>query len=390
MKKITFTLITLTLLASSCNKQVEKVPEDPLCTNTLNLFAVRDVTRILDTRDGVDRGVLISLSDIDRLSHHPDSLAVPEFVSSVDYRRWNTGALSEEEWHILRKDMLKREFMILDAEYRKRFLERTGISEIDTVFVYHYAGDVLLAIPVNELNVAAVSRWWPNASQYDFHIGFHKDSLVFCELSSKDRFVYCEVSSVYYYWSLNNALVYVGQTHPFARGGMREIRWERIPAEDFPLEKSTIEADDERILRLLEWEAIRNYDNAYRYKFEHFTLFLQDFARYCGDFWGWRIRAATHLLIIDTRTDSVVVDRLIGAERGSALSDWDWVGRLFRNAPPVALNFSEIHCWFPNSNYCPVIMFLDAKVDDVYIRCDNVTAETVRERNRKSQAMAEK
>ena len=337
---------------------------------------MRRVSFILDTRDGIDRGVLISLSDIDRLSNHSDSLAVSKFVSEVDYRRWRTGTLSEEERDIFRNETLESKFMILDAEYRRRFLERTGISETDTAFVYYFAGDVLLAIPVSELNVAAVRRWWPNISQYDFHIGFHREGFVFCELSPNDKLVFCELLSVYYYWSLNDVLVYVGQTHPFARGGMRIIRWEQIPAEDFPLEKSTIEADDERILRLLEWGAIRNYDYVYRYKFEHFTLFLQGFARYSVS-WRWHIRGATHLLIIDTKTDSVVVDRLIGTERGSALLDWNWVGHLFRNAPPVALNFSEIHGWFPNSNYCPFIMFLDAEIDDVYIKCDNRTLAAI-------------
>ena len=140
MKKNAIIFIVLALIISSCNKQVEVVAEEPLCTSTLNLFTMRCVNIMLGTWDvpeseWVDRGIFISLSDIHELIRHPDSLAIPKFVSRVDYRNvWSNPASDPEESRILRNEMREREFMVLDAEYRKRFLERVNISETDSVF----------------------------------------------------------------------------------------------------------------------------------------------------------------------------------------------------------------------------------------------------------------
>ena len=371
MKKNAIIFIVLALIISSCNKRVEIVAEEPLCTSSLNLFTLRnvnDILRLWDEPEFVDKGVFISLSDIHELIRHPDSLAIPASNSGIDWRgRWSPD-LKGEELFLFFNEMDERQFFHLDEEYRRRFLERTKISETDIVFLYNYADDALLAFPVNELNVAVVARHFPHTCQYNYRIGFHMDRVLLYESDESNDFDL---------WEFERVLVYIGQAHPFARGGMREIQWRRIPTEDFPIAKSNIETDNERILYLLEYG--RRSARAYLYEFENFILFSQDILRFWSAHNRWN-PAALHLLIIDTEIDSVVVERVIP-------NGWGWYGRgtrignLFRNAPPVALGF-----WWPDwrtpSDLCPFIMFLDAEIADVYIRCDNQSTAAIIARTR--------
>jgi hypothetical protein len=366
-----YIVLSIFLFASCINNQKKENIEEPLCIKNLNIFtlwSVNDLLGLWHEPEFVDRGFFIPLSDIDRLSDHPDSLAIPEFVSPVDWgNHRHFSDFSDEELRLLSSAMLEREFLVLGVEYRKRFLERTNISEADSVFVYCYATDVLLALPVKELNVAAVSRWKPNTSQYDFRFGF--------EINSDDLIGFEEVSDS---WRiLGKLLVYIGKTHPFARDGMRAIRWSRVPVENFPLEKSNLDTDDETILYFMKYGIIDDW--GFQYEFEQFMIFVQTLSDPTD-----RLRSAKRLLIIDTETENIVTERVIylssvgrptslnfGIQSGRHNNDKNqWVGYLFRNTPPVALGFWEE--WLQNpSNLCPFIMFLDAEIDDVYIKCDN-------------------
>ena len=357
-------LLAFMLIATSCNQTArsEAETEEPLCIKSLNLFTLHIVNELLNRQgepEWLSRGAFIPLTDIHPFSNHPDSLAIPEFVSSVDWhnllRNVSRDDPAYEDFRIFQQEMREREVLKLDIEYRRRFLERTNIAETDTVFFYNYVTDVLVAIPVNEFEVVGVDRWLPNTTQWDFYFGFH----------SSYR---CEFGEIWDSHSgFDRVLVYVGNTHPFARGGLRAIRWQNIPAEDFPLEKSNIETDNERVLYLMEY-GVRE-DRAFRYEFEHFVLFSQHFMCFLSFSNRWEVRAM-HLLIIDTKTDSVVAERVIDDGFGGMLTLVGFIGYLFRNAPPVALDF-WIVAQRNRSNSCPFILFLDAEVDDIYIRCDN-------------------
>jgi hypothetical protein len=355
--------------AFSCN-QAKSEKNEPLCTKNLNIFTLRSVNDLLDLWDEpefVDRGFFISLSDIDQLSNHPDSLAVPEFVSRIDWRGRRFSELSEEELRIFSDEMFgERRFFRLDTEYRRRFLARTNISETDSVFVYCYADDILLlAFPVKKLNVSAIARRFPHHNQDDYSIGFeiHTDNLL--DLRGVNLF--------------DKVFVYVGKTHPFARGGMEVIQWRRIPSENFPLEKSNLVTNDETVLYFME-NGTRS-ERAFLYSTENFRIFLQDISL-ASDRWA----RARHLLIIDERTEDVVLERVIYSSRYGFITPLNfgieytlrvhtdirnqWIGNLFRNSPPVILGFWEVPRGMLSTS-CPFIMFLDPTIDDIFIRCDN-------------------
>jgi hypothetical protein len=136
----------------------------------------------------------VSLSDIDRLSEHPDSLTIPDLtnIENEKYERFS--------------------YVRLTSSYRARFLSRTHIAETDKVFVYSYAEDILVSIPVSDLKVVA----WLDAytspeecpcPEYYYQIGFEIE----------DKFL----TGFENYFE--NTLVHVGKNNPFVRGQVNPI-----------------------------------------------------------------------------------------------------------------------------------------------------------------------
>ena len=311
MKKITLLLLTLAFITSSCNRQVEKY----LCTNSLTLFTLINPNWWFwnwEADNYVERNSFVSLSAIDRFIDDPDLWAVPtEFVSRIDWRGRHITELSLEEWRILLDEWAERSFFRLDTEYRKRFLERTGISETDSVFVYDFAKNVLRVFQVKELNVAAAlvppSKHW----EYPYYQGQHNYRIGF-EIDDADLNEFC------WYSEAENIVVYVGKKNPFVMGQMREIRWRNIPSEDFPLEKSNLQPEDIIVPHLMEYLTRRD---TFLYESEDFMVFLQDlFFR--------SLKRARHLLIIDKETENVLVERVFRSNEG--WNDFE---------PPVAFKF---------------------------------------------------
>ena len=239
---------------------------------------------------------------------------------------------------------------ILSAEYRRQFLERTGISETDSVFLFDHFDDILFVFPVSDLDVFAALEVWAYPynqphPQYRYHIGFRMNE----ELFGRSR------------------LVYVGKTHPFVRGGLTQMMWEEISSDDFPLDKAQLDTDFFGRYHLIGGEA-------YMFEWEHFRYYLQDLR------WAWGHREGEekvwsihnwHLLVFDTRNNELVVERTFHLdERGGGLTESEarrWIqgqtGYLFQNQPPIIFGLDDIGC--------TRFIFLDPTVDDLWVLCDN-------------------
>ena len=313
------------------------------CTNDLNIFSLWRNT---------ERGIsLVSFSQIDRLSMHPDSLAIPD--------------LSDWEWE-------KYRFFELDAEYRRRFLERTGVSETDSLFVFDYTNDILLTFSVRELSVFAQLQFWSDRpsrsphsphphSQYHFHIGFgiHNDDLSAIRSPS---------------------LVYVGKMHPFVRNGMQQIVWERIDLDDFPMERAQLITVDSVFFALdpaisFVHNSVRG--EAHTFEWKHFRFFIQDWrlpneweVEYAGRNW---IIERVHLLVFNQKNDELVIEEFFCSDERHVLFERNiprwiggrWIGYLFQNKPPVVADFSDFIGG--DARY----IFLDPTMGDFLILCDN-------------------
>jgi hypothetical protein len=377
MRKTAIILSILLLIVGSCKQSIQKQeaetakqsPSDSVLitdkqeneptteidkTNEYYHFAhtSQDINlyRLWDLEYNIKRKVgFITLSEDYPLSDHIDSLAIP------DLSDWETE---------------KMEYFKLSSKYRKRFIERTKISETDTVFVYDYSTDVLRAFPVKTLNVVAYLNVYMSVdncpcNQYDYYIGFEigKDKLIgFGE-------------------SYGHVLVNIGKENPFFRGQMKAIVWKRISSNDFPLEKA-----NGTIIAELRSNAGLTKGLTFLYEFENFNYFIQSWtdAQYNGASHKMYEISKRHLLVVDKKSGEVVVEKLFENREGSLPTPLNfgiefehnveddyttfreqWTGKLFKNKPPVVFGFE----WLSFS--CPGITFLSKTEGEIGIRCDN-------------------
>jgi hypothetical protein len=269
----------------------------------------------------------VSLSDIDRLSEHPDSLALPDFNN-------NEAEGYEKYSHIE-----------LGSKYRTRFLSRTNISETDKVFIYSYSKDTIVSIPVGNLKVVA----WLNAytspeecpcPEYYYQIGFEIESKFLTGF--ENHFV--------------NTLVFVGKKNPFVRNQVKPVVWQKIDSTEFPS-------------NLISTEVNFNFGNddyehqigmSYKFENQHYQFYIQELIK---KDWQFGLR----LLVVDQKTKEKIDERLYHSGESSSFAPLDnqWVGYLFKNKPMVIFGFKLI------SFGCPSITLLGSNEKQIVINCDN-------------------
>lgn len=272
----------------------------------------------------------ISLSDIYPLNEHPDSLAIPDVeMMGID----------------------SANYFELNAEYRKRFLTSTGISESEKVFIYDYTNNIHFSFNVKELPVVACINNYAGTddwvfSQRDYMIGFEIDSIRLNDLSTH----------------YNTSLVYVGNEDPFVQNEMKPIVWKKIKHEKIPF--------SDKDLKSMPWLSRMNVGNTYKFETKEYQYFVQDLIQL-------DIINGRHLLIIDLKTNKPICERIFHDSEGTSLAPLNyispeygnlleqWTGNLFRNKAPVVFGFLYL------SFGCPAITFLDNSENDLYIGCDN-------------------
>jgi len=272
--------------------------------------------------------VFISVSEIYPLSEHPDSVAIP-----------NLGG----------KGIKDIEYFTLEAIYKERFFHRTKIAKADKIFIYDYAADNLLVLPIKALKVIACLSPYANLedeslSQSDYMIGFEIDK----------KFLN-GFKDLYFQYTL----AYIGKEGPFDKGQMKAMTWEKIDSKSFPKIKSE---DVTRLRGAIVGDA---------YKFETDTLhyFIQDFL-------GNEMNSARHLVIFSSKTKDLVFEKIYFEEDGIELAPlnfskaaynniYQWTGNLFKAKPPVIFGFTSL------SFGCESISFLHKVEKDIYIKCDN-------------------
>ncbi len=269
----------------------------------------------------------VSLSDIDRLSEHPDSLALPD-LSKNDNKEYN-----------------KYRYVELGSKYRSRFLARTNISEKEKVFIYSYSEGIIVSIPLSNLKVVA----WLNAytmprecpcPEYYYQIGFEIENKLLKGFEN-------------YY---ENTLVYIGEENPFVKNQLQRVSWEKIENTEFPSNLISTEVnfnfgnDD------------YHYDIGTHYKFENqkYQFFIQKLTK---KDWQFGLR----LLVIDRKSKQKIDERLYYSGESSSFAPLNnqWLGYLFKNKPMVIFGFQWV------SFGCPSITLLDPMEKEIIINCDN-------------------
>lgn len=290
----------------------------------LNIFTI--TTRPVGLESKETNG-FVSLSDIDRLSEHPDSLAIPDLsnIEKAKYEKFN---------HIR-----------LTSNYRTRFLSRTNISETDKVFIYSYSEDVLVTIPVNDLKVVA----WLNAytspeecpcPEYYYQIGFEIEKKFLTDFEN----------------NYTNTLVFVGNKNPFARNQLKQIVWQEIDSLKFPSSLITKEVNFNFGNNDFEYDS----GKAYKFESEKYHLFIQKLIKDKRQF-GLR------LLVTDPTNEKKAFEGLYFSGESSSFAGLNnqWFGHLFKDEPVVIFGFQ----W--HSFGCPSITFIDPDKKGITINCDN-------------------
>lgn len=282
--------------------------------------------------DEDNRSGFISLSDIDHLSENEDSLAIPD-VSEWSYA--------------------EAKYVQLDSKYRKRFLARTSISENDRVFIYNYASDLLVSVPVKELKVAACLSLYVGEnetpfSQMDYHIGFEVSQSLLKDFKETD---------------FNHTLVYVGKENPFIRGQMKPMKWKKMDVKQFPLAKMR-GVGRARIRKLA-----RGKTMVYAYTRDSLSYFVREM-------FEDEIQVSRCVVVWNKQTDQLVFERIYEESEGAGFAPLNaqdpeseyleqWNGQLLKNRGPVLFG------WMYYSFGCPEISFLGKNAGDSYINCDN-------------------
>lgn len=305
--------------------------DEPIITSEIDLYWLED----LEINTGIKVG-FVSLSDIYPLSEHIDSLSIPS-LENID---------NKEEL----------QYFKLSSEYRKRFLSKTNISEKDSLYIYNYSTDVLLSFSVKNLSVSANLNTYRSVNDYDltqhdYEIGFgiNKDLLSM-------------FTDGWYY----DILVFIGKENPFTRGQMKSIIWKEIESTEFPVTKSNFPSNQNTKKRM----------SYFLYDTNENQYFIQDYSEQITDTYENKKR---HLMVIDKKSGNLIIERIFNDSEGTSLTplnlgghseDYEshpeqWTGKLFKNKPEVVFGFEWV------SFGCPNIIFLNPKMNDIYINCDN-------------------
>lgn len=300
---------------------------------TVDLFWLRDLV----DHTGQELG-FISLSDSYTLSEHEDSLAVP--------------TPEEMESQYL-------QYFPLATTYRNRFLDATNIAETDSVFIYDYATNVLLAFAVHDLKVVANLNMYTNAeecpcSQDEYMIGFEVAKNKLAGLSA------------YFY----TTLVAVGAENPFVKGQLKPVVWEKINPEKFPSKKSKLTPSQTQY-------AHKNAQkgSVYFYEIPNYQIFVQDYT----DSTNLNYILDRHVLVMDINSGKLSTELMLSESESASLvplsiqteaadelfMEKQWAGKLLKNQPDVIFGFESV------SFGCPRIDYLNASNTFIRLNCHN-------------------
>lgn len=237
-----------------------------------------------------------------------------------------------------------KEYFVLPAQYRKRFLNDLEISESDKVFVYNYQRDTLATFIVKNLNVAAYLNVYSQGTA-----GSHGQS----------EFMYgFEIPAKYFKSLAGASLVTTGTESPFVQGQMKPIDWKKIDPTDFP----PVEISTMMSFRMNQ----SSVTDTYRASAFDLEYFVQEYTN----------GAIRHLVILDSKTREIQADLFFQdmestspAPLNSIPNEYNyymqWTGKLLKGKPIVVFGFDYV------SFGCPSITVLSKPVSLIYINCDN-------------------
>lgn len=260
------------------------------------------------------------------------------FVSVSDIYKYDSDSISTTMPNPKHIEIKNRYRTILSDQYRKKLLEKTGISESDSLFAYYYTSNNLERFAIKDLTSMAVISPYvspedTNLSEYDYQLGF--------EFPARIK------SKMY-----ESILLFIGKNNPFAGIQFTAIKWTQIKYSDLP-------------------EHLLKYKNN---SFKYYLYQTDNYKYYVINLNGDESFGNRILTIIDTNKNKLIDEIELGQGEGTSLAPLNgfvedgieqWEGKLLKDYPPVIFGFEYL------SFGCESLFFIEDPVKRIYLNCDN-------------------
>lgn len=246
------------------------------------------------------------------------------------------------------------ERIVLQGQYRSRLLNTLKLSEKDNIFVYNYANNILVTIPIKEVMVVA----WLNIYASPDYAPFRRDDYMIGFEIPVSRLKGIKDNT-------GNTFVAVGKNNPFEQGKMKHMMWQPVAKKDYPV--VPVSAENIKWLEETGYGVdLSKTGDFYTSETEGYIFFVQHYMYEDGN------TQARRLLVLDAKTKKPVTERFFFNSEGSMLvplgtdeTSEQFVGRLFKSKAPVTLGFEYA------SFSCESITVISEKREDIDINCDN-------------------
>ncbi|SNR16862.1 hypothetical protein [Tenacibaculum jejuense] len=231
----------------------------------------------------------------------------------------------------------------LTPKSRKKVLEKIGIKEFDSVFIYSFIINEIITFKVKDLSIITREDAYGG---YDY-IAFDLKNKV--KKGELDNYV--------------ESYVFIGDQDPFNKGGMKPIIWKKIKKDKFPTVKALATDFNKPFLfnktDTLQYYSFINKDYTYYLKIKdkedmynkvfHLIIKQKEKIVYNGFFHG---------------SEGATPAPLAFQQKDNSQHYEQWTGKLFKNKPPVILGFMYY------SFNCNSIEFLEPSCNRLWVKCD--------------------
>ncbi len=253
-----------------------------------------------------------------------------------------------EENIILSSDNISQDTIRLNLNQRKKFLEKTKISELDNIYIYGIGSDTIKTYSIKDLQaIACINIYFSGdnyeKSEFDYEFGFDLGK----------------------HYNAGDNLVFIGKKNPFQTGKLKAMLWEKIETKNFPKTFNAEIINNDRRRWFTGFEPAESY----KFSTENLDYYIQNLAK-DGVF------KHRYMLVINPKTGTIIFENVqidsesaylvpLRTKNTTERYESQWTGELFKNKPTVLFGFLSY------SFGCSSITVLDKTEPSIPILCDN-------------------
>ncbi len=235
----------------------------------------------------------------------------------------------------------------LPQNTRNGLFKQAGISENDKVWIYDYASNHLLSLPVKTLPLVALLNPYDNWEEgefgpSDYMLGFQ---LELKQLSLKQDRVFTSLATI-------------GKSNPFDNQGLQKVQWKAIPADQFPSIGNPLP---------IFWSKDTTLTGTFSSTYSNIQLYVQTLQKQSSNCYHYRIISNPKAELIDDfyvqSGESCEPAPLNQVDPNGSIGG-QWIGSLIKGQAPVLFGLEYY------SFSCPKIHVLKKDAAAWWILCD--------------------